>query len=252
MTEEQRSWYQTAAEFYGNEMATLGWRTNIFIVAQSILVGNFILLQVNRSRFISWAPSTAFLVFAIGIALVGFLYCIVHYFSGKSAARAAEFWRAYMYELEAPNKPENNPWVCEPWHALCKYYRGKGNQQLQWGKDCKQSEEQNCQASKTEQSKRGKSKTSQDKQPKVQPLYERKLLCIKPGPASWFILPAIFGLAWLALVGLMLWVTELLWPWVLCLIVIAAFSVLAALNKPQRLWRPTQEVLIWVLRRINT
>lgn len=252
MTEKQRSWYQTAAEFYGNEMATLGWRTNIFIVAQSILVGNFILLQVNRSRFISWAASNAFLVFAIGIALVGLLYCIVHYLSGKSAATAAEFWRAYICELEAPNKTENNPWVCGPWHALCKYYRREESQELRWFEVCKQSEEQNCQTSKTEQSKRGKSKTSQDKQFKAPPLYERKLLCIKPGPASWFILPAIFGLAWLIAVGLVLWVTELLWPWVLCLIVIALFSVLAALNKPQRLWRPTQEVLIWVLRQFNT
>lgn len=246
MTEEQRRWYQTTAEFYKEEMATLGWRTNVFIVAQSILVGGFILLLTNRSDFIKLAPPNSFLWFAIGIALVGFLYCIVHYFSGKSAATAAEFWRAYMYELEAPNKPENNPWVCEPWHALCEYYRRDESQQLQWVKDCEQPEEQNCQAS----SRKEKSKLPKEEQLKAPPLYERKLLCIKPGPASWFILPAIFGVAWLVAIGLVLWVTKLWWSQSLCLpIVIALFSVLAALNWPQPLWRPVQGALIRVLRK---
>lgn len=184
-------------------MATLGWRTNVFIVAQSILVGSFILLLVNRSHFLSWAPANAFLVFAIGIALVGLLYCIVHYLSGKSAATAAEFWRAYMYELEEEMMGRGNSEVDTPWHALCKYYRGEESQELQWFKVCKQSEEQKCQTSKTEQSKGGKSETPQDKQFKAPPSYERKLLCIKPSPASWFILPAIFGLAWLIAICLL-------------------------------------------------
>lgn len=192
MTRDQWRWYQTAAEFYKNEMATLGWRTNVFIVAQSILVGGFILLLVNRLSSSIPFPKNVFLLF--GIATVGFLYCVVHLRSGWSASKAAAFWRAYMYELEEDSrKTEGNLEVGAPWHALCKYYREKRHE-LRWFKRCRQQ-------------KKWEKLFMRCKQIKALPLHERDLLNREPGPASWFILPAISGLAWLIAVGLVLWVT---------------------------------------------
>jgi len=234
MTEDQWKWYQTAAEFYKNEMATLGWRTNVFIVAQSILVGSFILLPVNRSHFISWAPANAFLVFAIGIALVGLFYCIVQYLSGKSAATAAEFWRAYMYELEKSTKEsQDNSEEYATWHALRKYYREKRHE-LRWFDGCKQS--------------------------KAPPLYERDLLCLKPGPASWVVSPAIFGLAWLIAIGLLLfWIAKpcpsqgmCLWTIMLGIYIVTIISiVLRFFYKPQKLWRWVEKTAIRELEKVQ-
>src|SRR4030067_1402413 len=92
--------YNAAMELLIHEFRTLGERTNAFLITQSIFVGAFVLLvtQTKLQHHMS-------MVIALAISIIALLFCILHYFSGKTGAEQAFKWRFYMHnEIEKKAK----------------------------------------------------------------------------------------------------------------------------------------------------
>jgi len=87
--------YHFAILMHNKEFAILGQRTNAFLLVQSILMGGFILILVNSDSFYG-----SFELFAIAVAMMGLLFCIMNIKGGWASASSAMKWRVYIMSLE--------------------------------------------------------------------------------------------------------------------------------------------------------
>lgn len=100
--------YNVAVQFHNNEFRTLGTRTTAFLIVQSILVAAFVGLVTIPAPIVKETFGYAFYPFAFGIAVVGVLFCVLHYVAGMSGSQAAGRWRRYMRHIE--NHHPDAPW----------------------------------------------------------------------------------------------------------------------------------------------
>lgn len=155
--------YNVALQLHNQEFRALGERTGAFLLIQSVLVAAFVTVLVSQNTF-----AYAFEFIALGIGLVGILYCIIHNHAGSSGSQAAFRWRQYLRSIE--NNQENTPWnwVYEHCPHTC---HGRGIIRFLTQLRC-----------------------------------ERCLLEKSPLPTTWLVSPAIFLLAWIvALVYVIIW-----------------------------------------------
>ena len=120
MDEEQRERYNTALELHNHEFRTLGERSNLFAVIQSILIGALILMMIGQNEFGYISP------YAIaGISFVGAIMCLLHHKSGLSGSENAFLWRQYMLSME--NNVSDTPRGDMPWKWFHDRYKGPGS-----------------------------------------------------------------------------------------------------------------------------
>ncbi|MDD4876302.1 MAG: hypothetical protein PHQ86_04125 [Dehalococcoidales bacterium] len=96
--------YNAALQFYNSEFRTLGERTNIFLLSQSIFIAAIILLlniYNNKNYEILTIP-------VMGIILTAILFCSLQIRAGRSGAESAFAWREYMLTLE--KSVDHAPW----------------------------------------------------------------------------------------------------------------------------------------------
>jgi len=120
MEDEQRERYNAALELHNHEFRTLGERSNLFAVIQSILISALFLIMIGQDEFGYIFPFTV-----AGISLVGAIICFLHYKSGLSGAENAFLWRQYMLSIE--NDVSNTPPENMPWKWFHHKYRGPGS-----------------------------------------------------------------------------------------------------------------------------
>jgi len=95
--------YGAAAQFHNHEFRTLGERTNLLLIVQSILISAYVLILVGQQSFGYIIPYAA-----SGIVLVGFLFCTLHIEGGRRSSQSAFVWRQYMRSIE--QDCSNTPW----------------------------------------------------------------------------------------------------------------------------------------------
>ena len=100
----QADYYNTAVQLHNHEFRTLGERSNLLIVAQSILITAFVFILAWQSNFPYVFPYVA-----SGIIMVGIIFCVLHHCSGRIGAQAAFKWRQYMRD-EIEREDTNGPW----------------------------------------------------------------------------------------------------------------------------------------------
>ena len=105
------TWYSAAAQFYNQELSNIGQRTAAFLIVQSILLAAFVPLLTNQQQL-----PIAFDIVAVGITIVGSMFCIIHYQSGESGAQTAFVWREYLLDRE-------NGHDDAPFHQFWELYR---------------------------------------------------------------------------------------------------------------------------------
>jgi len=120
MEEEQRERYNAALELHNHEFRTLGERSNLFAVIQSILISALVLIMIGQEEFGYVFPYTV-----AGISLVGAIICFLHYKSGLSGSENAFLWRQYMLSIE--NDVSDTPPDNMPWKWFHDKYRGPGS-----------------------------------------------------------------------------------------------------------------------------
>lgn len=98
------TWYSAAVQFYNQELSNIGQRNSAFLVVQSILI-------VALATFLSNSAQFPYVLIAIvwAICILGSLFCLLHFVSGRTGAMVASNWRRYMSHLE--NRESNAPWV---------------------------------------------------------------------------------------------------------------------------------------------
>ena len=99
----KQNYYNAAVQFYNNEIEAIGTRTSTFFLTQSILIAALVIIFTNPEE-----PPAAFSIIAMGIILIGFMFCALHTRAGWSGAKGAYTWRKYMLRLEKGNK--TTPW----------------------------------------------------------------------------------------------------------------------------------------------
>ena len=97
------NYYNAAVQFYNNEIEAIGTRTSTFFLTQSILIAALVIILTNQET-----SSAAFSIIAVGIILIGFIFCALHTRAGWSGAKGAFTWRRYILHLE--NKDKGAPW----------------------------------------------------------------------------------------------------------------------------------------------
>jgi hypothetical protein len=119
MNQRQREYYNTALELHNHEFRTLGERSNLFAVIQSILISASALIIIGQREFGYIFPYTV-----SAISLVGAIICFLQYKSGLSGSENAFLWRQYMLSIEshASDRPKDNM----PWHWFYRRYSGPG------------------------------------------------------------------------------------------------------------------------------
>ncbi len=87
--------YNTAVQFYNQEINMIAQRTNAFLLTQSILL-------VALATFLGKAGLFPYaLVFILwGISLLGSAFCLLHCFAGRNGAMGALYWRRCMEKLD--------------------------------------------------------------------------------------------------------------------------------------------------------
>jgi hypothetical protein len=120
MKQEQRECYNAALELHNHEFRTLGERSSLFVVIQSILIGGLALTITGQGVFGYIFPYTV-----PGISLVGAIICLIQYKSGLSGSENAFLWRQYMLSIEHDtcDAAQNNM----PWNWFYNRYRGPGS-----------------------------------------------------------------------------------------------------------------------------
>lgn len=116
---KQREYYNAAMELHNHEFRTLGERSSLFAVIQSILISALALIITGQWMFGYIFPYTV-----PGISLVGAIFCLIQYKSGLSGSENAFLWRQYMLSIEcdARDIPPNNM----PWHWFYHRYSNPG------------------------------------------------------------------------------------------------------------------------------
>ena len=119
MKREQRERYNAALELHNHEFRTLGERSSLFVVIQSILIGGLALTITGQEVF-----GYVFPYIVPGISLVGAIICFIQYKAGLSGSENAFLWRQYMLSIEndASDTPQDNM----PWQWLCRRYSNPG------------------------------------------------------------------------------------------------------------------------------
>ncbi len=149
--------YNTAVQFYNQEINMIAQRTNVFLLTQSILLVALVTF-LGKAGLFPYA-----LVFILwGISLLGSVFCLLHCFAGRNGAMAALYWQQCMEELD-----------CLP---------------TLWARVKRVSED----VSKHE--KHAQKKNLCNLIPRM--LCWRCLLDKPPFPSSWLITPWLFSLVW--------------------------------------------------------
>lgn len=119
MKQEQRECYNAALELHNHEFRTLGERSSLFAVIQSILISGLALTIIGQEVFGYIFPYTV-----PGISLIGAIICLIQYKSGLSGSENAFLWRQYMLSIENDtcDAPQNNM----PWHWFQHRYSNPG------------------------------------------------------------------------------------------------------------------------------
>ena len=120
MTQEQLERYNAALELHNHEFRTLGERSNLFAVIQSILISALVLIMIGQEEFGYIFPYTV-----AGVSLVGAIICFLQYKSGLSGSENAFLWRKYMLSIE--NEVSGTPSDNMPWKWFHDRYRGPGS-----------------------------------------------------------------------------------------------------------------------------
>lgn len=76
--------YNAAVQFHNHEYRTLGERTNLLLIVQSILVSAFVFVLVGQQSLHYIVPYVL-----SGIVFVGALFCYLHHESGRKGSRSA-------------------------------------------------------------------------------------------------------------------------------------------------------------------
>ncbi len=120
MDDKQRERYNAALELHNHEFRTLGERSNLFAVIQSILISALILIMIGQEEF-----GYVFPYAVAGISLVGAIMCFLHHKSGLSGSENAFLWRQYMLSIESD--VSDTPPDDMPWKWFHDKYRGPGS-----------------------------------------------------------------------------------------------------------------------------
>lgn len=120
MNQKQREYYNIALELHNHEFRTLGERSSLFAVIQSILISALALIITGQWLFGYIFPYTV-----PGISLVGAIICFIQYKSGLSGSENAFLWRQYMLSIE--NNSSDRPKDNMPWHWFYDRYSGPGS-----------------------------------------------------------------------------------------------------------------------------
>ena len=105
--EQKKEYYNAALELHNHEFRTLGERSSLFAVIQSILISALALIITGQ-----WVFGYIFPYTVSGISLVGAIICLIQYKSGLIGSENAFLWRQYMLSIEgdACDTPQNMPW----------------------------------------------------------------------------------------------------------------------------------------------
>ena len=120
MNQKQREYYNVALELHNHEFRTLGERSSLFTVIQSILITALTLIITGQ-----WVFGYIFPYTVPGISLVGAIICFIQYKAGLSGSENAFLWRQYMLSIE--NNSSDEPQDDMPWHWFCNRYTGPGS-----------------------------------------------------------------------------------------------------------------------------
>jgi hypothetical protein len=120
MGQEQPERYNTALELHNHEFRTLGERSNLFTVIQSILIGALVLIMIGQEEF-----GYVFPYMVAGVSLVGAIMCFLQYKSGLSGSENAFLWRKYMLSIE--NAVGDTTSDNMPWKWFYDRYKGPGS-----------------------------------------------------------------------------------------------------------------------------
>ena len=120
MKQEQLERYNAALELHNHEFRTLGERSNLFAVIQSILISALALIMIGQEEF-----GYIFPYMVAGVSLVGAIICFLQYKSGLSGSENAFLWRQYMLSIE--NDVSDTPSDNMPWKWFYDRYRGPGS-----------------------------------------------------------------------------------------------------------------------------
>ena len=191
--------YNAAVQLHNQEFRALGERTTAFLIAQSILVAAFVHILTGRGHF-----PIAFEVIALGIIVIGILYCVLHYLAGQSGSQAAFRWRQYMMR-HIENNDQDAPWNW--FYDHCEHtHEGERHRNIL-----------------------------------ARLLCEKCLLKRRPLPTAWLISPAIFFMAWIAAIISIIWKLGLPLPCTIALTVLFAAGALYSILWRWKVWWHHQE-----------
>jgi hypothetical protein len=180
--------HNAALQISNQESTTLGTRTNIFLVVQSILVAGLANIVISGIVALPYVFASV----VSGITIVGALYCLIQYKTGRQGALAAFRWRRYMRYIEE-NKEAGEPWQWfhEQWHHP---------KLAEWEKPSQREE-----TNKARLVKKLFHKLAWRLNWKTR---EATLLHKLPWPSTWLFTPTIFSFIWF---GAALYISIRLW-----------------------------------------
>jgi len=174
MTDRDR--HNDAIQLRNQESTTLGTRTNIFLVVQSVLVAGLANIIISGVTAVPYVFAGA----VSGMSILGSIYCLMQYIAGRQGALAAFRWQRYMRYVEEEKEPG------EPWQWFYKQWHQR--KLAEW--------ENPTQIGEPNKARLIRRLLRKLAYPFIWKTRETQLLYKLPWPSTWLFTPTIFSSVW--------------------------------------------------------